>query len=224
MAVVFGARPVSDGAAPVQGTLPKLSINRDIFERFLQEMQKSIMAGLLADPPHPIPSIVIPWRFDTDHGKCGVATTEDLLRLQVLATQVEYKSETGSVYHFRIYAMEDLPSLVSLTIRLDKAWMLVEPAEGTAVQVAQLLLDQARARWPANSKSRAIVISATWEKDSYWLIRFRVTEDLAKYIRDTLQGRIQFGITTFTVFYLQKPWKGDREIVTMVSDNAPPDV
>ena len=155
-----------------------------------------------------------------------MATAADLASLQDLAKLVEIKRSSGSVYHFRVFPLSELPTQVPVTMRLDKQWMLSVPEGGDAVAEAQFLLDEARSRWPSGNDTKATVVTCTWETKnnlSYWHVRFRVSLDIAEHIRDTLKGRIQFGMVLVTVFYLQKPLKGERPLTTLVNESAPAD-
>ena len=72
-------------------------------------------------------------------------------------------------------------------------------------------------KWPSDADSRWILVGCKWEH-GYWLVRFRVTLDIAVHIRDKMDGLIQINTHPFQVFHMSRPWKKGRDPVLVHED------
>ena len=132
----------------------------------------------------------------------------------------------GVDYTFMAFTSTELPSLVQLSFQLPRKGML--PEENTLQQVAKLMsIVAADNEWPVQDEGPQpiTIVSCFWSefKDSgrgHWLIRFRVSKQLATFIRDRQQGLIKVICSTYQVYHKREMWKGDVQ-PTLVHPDDP---
>ena len=89
------------------------------------------------------------------------------------------------------------------------------PSSAPKESVQKLLeLAAPKNNWPDDEVS---VVHCEWKdhdeadtsenvKEGYWLIRFRVTTQVANHIKDKQEGKIYINTMNFTVYHDRKPW------------------
>ena len=86
-------------------------------------------------------------------------------------------------------------------------------------ELGQVITDVVFCEWrdydPDNPKPQS-------EQKGYWLVRFRVTSQVASHIRIKQKGKISLAAFPFTVYHDKRPWLGDRK-ARLVHESAPAD-
>ena len=161
------------------------------------------------------------WLFDGNHGKCvlGNPTAEVIgfVKDRVKRTVVEVD---GARYRFRAFTMIELPTMVTLTFKLPYKGMI--PEQNTMEEAINLMaIVAADNEWPTDETGQhdIVIVTVKWVRevnqgkpteDGYWLIRFRVDQEVARHIRTINEGEISVNSMMVTVFHKRGPWKGDR--------------
>ena len=160
--------------------------------------------------------------------KAAEETVLTRMKALVAAAIVPYN---GTQYRFKAFSMSEVPSLVQLCFQLPRKRMLSE--ENTEAQIARLMgWVAADNNWPKDEAGEVPISIVTCAWGEYnddgkpsgrgnWLVRFRVSEKVANYIRDVQQGEIQVQTLTVPVQHRLQAWKGDAK-ATLVHQTDPP--
>ena len=125
---------------------------------------------------------------------------------------------------YKFIAMEEteLPRSITLTVQLQIREMLPEVEKEAEEEVKAILgFTCEDSGWPSKEWQLS---SVNWmpfkdqETDKpvasgrgYWLIRFRVSPDIAEFIKTEQNGEIQMLTETVAVYHAGDPWRGDNE-------------